>query len=68
MSSLNLTATAVDTVFTTDMTNTYTIVFEDETELNGLTFEEVDKAMEKSLEDGNRWTRIYPEQTDYKPC
>ena len=50
------------------MTTTYTIIFEDETELTGLSFEEADKAMEKSLEDGNRWIRVFPEQTDYKPC
>ena len=49
------------------MTTTYTIIFADETELNGLTFEEADQAMEKSLEDGNSWTRVFPEQTDYKP-
>lgn len=40
---------------------TYTIVFEDETELNGLSFEEADEAMEKSLEDGNPWTRVFPD-------
>ena len=50
------------------MTSTYTIIFEDGTELNGLTFEETDQAMEKSLETGNIWTRVFPEQTDYKPC
>ena len=50
------------------MTTTYTIIFADETELNGLTFEETDQAMEKSLETGNRWTRVFPEQIDYKPC
>ena len=49
------------------MTSTYTIIFEDGTELNGLTFEETDQAMEKTLETGNRWTRIFPEQTDYQP-
>ena len=46
---------------------TYTIIFADETELNGLTFEETDQAMEKSLEDGNRWTRVFPDnRTEYK--
>jgi len=50
------------------MTTTYTIIFEDGTELHGLTFEETDQEMEKSLETGNRWTRIFPEQADYKPC
>ena len=49
------------------MTTTYTIIFEDGTELNGLTFEETDQAMEKSLEDSNRWTQVFPDnQTECK--
>ena len=48
------------------MEHTYTIIFEDETELTGLSFEETDEAMEKSLETGNRWTRIFPEITEYQ--
>ena len=43
------------------MTSTYTIIFDDGTELNGLTFKETDQAMEKSLEDGNRWTQVFPD-------
>ena len=49
------------------MEYTYTIIFEDETELTGLTFEETDEAMEESLKTGNRWTRVFPEQRDYTP-
>ena len=49
------------------MTTTYTIIFEDETELTGLSFEEADQAMEKSLEDGNSWIRVFPDnQKEYK--
>ena len=49
------------------MTSTYTIIFDDGTELNGLTFEETDQAMEKSLETGNRWTQVFPDnQTECK--
>ena len=49
------------------MEHTYTIIFEDETELNGLTFEETDEAMEESLKTGNRWTRVFPDnRTEYK--
>lgn len=40
---------------------TYTIIFEDETEMNNLTFEETDKAMEESMENGNPWIRIFPD-------
>ena len=45
----------------------YHIVFEDGTELHGLTFDESKKAMEDSEESGNKWTRVYCEPRKYKP-
>ena len=37
----------------------FTVVFEDGTLQSNLTFDEADKAMEKSEESGNHWTNVY---------
>jgi hypothetical protein len=44
--------------------NTFTVVFADETELSGLTYNEAEEAMAESEKTDNRWTRVLVDNSD----